>query len=181
MAENAEMWAVPFFWMASCCKKSTRAPGSQEEGSQQSYSPVVSENGHIWGSLSPRALDSQPGSRVKIRYSSEKAARGPAPWGGPNPWTTLLHQSPAHQLQGPQPSRPGRKGTPYGGTLTHYPLVPGEAKASRLGIGAYSTARQGHSSKDVTSNCQETAGSCLCSKNFLHPRGGQDHWSLTLY
>lgn len=102
------------------------------------------------GSLSPRALDPQPGSRGKIRHSSEKAPRGPAPWGGPSPWTTLLHQSAAAHLHGPQPSRPGGKGTPYGGALTHYPLVPGEAKGSRLGIGAYSTAGQGHSSKDVT-------------------------------
>lgn len=115
MAQNAEKWAIPFLWLAHCCKRSTKSSYSQKVA-RKTFTGSVRER--IGGPLSPRT------SQIQF-------------WEGVHNLDNELTWAPESNCSinlllivgiVSQASIPGTKGTPYGCTLTHYLLMPREAK-----------------------------------------------------
>ena len=147
----------------------------QPGGDQKGHSQAVSENSLVSHEVPQLCLVSR-GLRGN-RYSSEKSSWDPMTGTSLSPWTTCSISLLLTTGMAPSPPGQGEKGL-----HTAAPSPPPTGAWGRKGFqaGHLFHSRAGQSSKDVTSNCQETAGSCLCCKNFLHPRAVRIT-GLTLY
>ena len=147
----------------------------QPGGDQKGHSQAVLENRLVSHEVPELWLVGR-GLRGN-RYSSEKSPWDPVTGISLSPWTTCSISLLLTTGMAPSPPDQGEKG-PH--TAAPFPRPTGAWGSNGFQAGHLFHSRAGQSSKDVTSNRQETAGSCLCCKNFLHPRAVRIT-GLTLY